>query len=201
MKTVVITGGIGSGKSWACRYLSETFGWPVYDADTRVKELYGKSQILLPSIEKRLGRSFRDESGIFCPAKLASVIFSDINSLNIVESLVFPELMADFEKWREENSGYSCVILESATILEKPALSGVGDVVVLIDAPVPLRAARASARDEVALAHVYDRIACQKLMNDFSEGVKKPDVDFVIFNTSTQEAFAASLRKVAEEIM
>ena len=79
MKTVVITGGIGSGKSWACRYLSETFGWPVYDADTRVKELYGKSQMLLPSIEKRLGRSFRDESGIFCPAKLASVIFSNIS--------------------------------------------------------------------------------------------------------------------------
>ena len=33
MKTIVVTGGIGSGKSVACQILHDEYGWPVYNAD------------------------------------------------------------------------------------------------------------------------------------------------------------------------
>ena len=40
MKVLVVSGGIGSGKSTVCRMLENDYGIPVYEADRRVKELY-----------------------------------------------------------------------------------------------------------------------------------------------------------------
>ena len=39
MRTLVVTGGIGSGKSTVCRYLALK-GIPVYDSDSRARNLY-----------------------------------------------------------------------------------------------------------------------------------------------------------------
>ena len=148
MKVIVVTGGIGSGKSSACRFLEKEYGWPVYYADSKVKELYVKSPDLLDSIEKELDCRFRNDEGVFVPSLLAAVIFSDKTALDKVEALVFPQLMADFDQWKSVyDSPY--VILESATILEKPALKGVGDITVLVDAPLGIRAARAAAAASV----------------------------------------------------
>ena len=50
MKVLIVTGGIGSGKSSACRFLEKEYGWPVYSADSKVKDLYVTSPSLLDSI-------------------------------------------------------------------------------------------------------------------------------------------------------
>ena len=73
MKVLVITGGIGSGKSMACRYLHSQYGWPVYEADTRVKELYASHPTLLSDIEAALGTDLRDADGVFNPKILAGL--------------------------------------------------------------------------------------------------------------------------------
>lgn len=36
---IIVTGGIGSGKSEVCRMIASEYGFPVYDADSRVKEI------------------------------------------------------------------------------------------------------------------------------------------------------------------
>ena len=49
MRTVIVTGGIGSGKSAVCALLRKR-GIPVYDSDSRVKELYkSRPKTLNPS--------------------------------------------------------------------------------------------------------------------------------------------------------
>ena len=55
MKVLVITGGIGSGKSEVCRIMHELGITAQYNADTRVKELYHRHPTLLSSIENKLG--------------------------------------------------------------------------------------------------------------------------------------------------
>jgi dephospho-CoA kinase len=55
LRTVVVTGGIGSGKSMVCALLAEK-GIPVYDSDSRTKALYRGP--LLQRIESAFGRSF-----------------------------------------------------------------------------------------------------------------------------------------------
>lgn len=200
MKVVVITGGIGSGKSLACRFLEKEYGYPVYYADSRVKELYVKSPVLLDNIEKALHGSFRDENGCFSPGALAAVIFTDRKALDTVEGYVFPELTSDFNEWKEKHSDSEYVIIESATILEKPALRDIGDVYILIDAPVELRAKRASGRDRVDLDSVMQRMSSQKLMNAFSEKDEITGFDVVIRNDSSLDDFYVKLRNLAENL-
>ena len=74
MKVLVVTGGIGSGKSEVCRILRETGITAQYDADTRVKELYHRHPTLLSSIESVLGMKLRDDDGAFLPALMAERI-------------------------------------------------------------------------------------------------------------------------------
>ena len=198
MKVLIVTGGIGSGKSSACRFLEKEYGWPVYCADSKVKELYVTSPSLLDSIEAELGGKFRDDNGVFTPQLLASVIFSDPQALRKVEDLVFPELTRDFETWKAEHADCSHLILESATILEKPALRHLGDVTVLIDAPVDVRLSRTSLRDGVTEKAVRSRMDKQPLMNNISEDKVKADVDYVVINDSTEVELQQKLMKIAE---
>ena len=200
MKVVVITGGIGSGKSEACRFIESEYGWPVYSADDRVKELYRDSPTLLESIEDALGARFRDAEGNFKPSELASVIFSDTTALEKTEALVFPELLADFEQWKIQHKDSSHVILESATILEKPQLKGIGDCTILIDAPLHLRSARAVQRDRAEIGEIHKRISNQKLMNAVSQKFLIPDVDYIICNDSSMDDFRNNLIKVVDII-
>lgn len=195
MKVVVVTGGIGSGKSVACRILQSQFGWPVYNADSKVKELYVSSPTLLTDIEDALEMKLRNADGEFIPSLLASRIFSDSGALEKVEELVFPELTSDFEMWKKEQGNVDYVILESATILEKPALKGMWDILILIDAPIELRRARTAARDGVSEEIAGRRMESQKLMNEVSKGMVIPDADVVILNDSTESKLQEKLQK------
>ncbi len=196
MKVIVVTGGIGSGKSTACRILNEMYGWPVYCADDRAKALYLESPTLLSDIEAALGRSFRDSGGFFSPALLAGVIFSDRTSLETVESLLFPLLEEDFRQWKDCQGDVGCVILESATILEKPQLKGLGDFLLVVDAPKEIRAQRAAERDSVHVDKVRSRMMAQKLMNDLSDGVADVGADMVVLNDGSTDDLAGKLRNL-----
>lgn len=200
MKVVVITGGIGSGKSVASRYLHTRYGWPIYEADARVKQLYQQHPTLLSDIEGALGLSLRDESGKFVPQLLSQVIFSDANALAKVETLVFPVLTEDFMQWKSVHSDNDYGILESATILEKPQLAGIGDYVVLIDAPVDVRAERAAERNGVSIESILMRMECQSYMNDISNGVAVSPADYMIENAGTLEDLEAKVDKLVERL-
>lgn len=181
MKVLVITGGIGSGKSEVCRILARNGLKAQYNADSKVKELYSSVPGLVDAIEERIGCSLRDEAGNFVPGLLAGRIFSDREALEAVESLVFPQLVADFRRFAER-SGEPIVVFESATILEKPQFEGFGDKVILVDAPLQIRLERAAARDGAGTESVRARMANQKHMNALSDGATDPRVDAVVIN-------------------
>ena len=120
---IVLTGGIGSGKSTAAGILSDTFGYPVYQADSAVKRLYLTDKDLLADIESDAGLHFRNEDGFFSPSKMAEYVFSVPGAIEKVEQRVFPVLVKDFERWQSE-CGSNVLIFESATILEKTNFNG-----------------------------------------------------------------------------
>ncbi len=141
-QTILLTGGIGSGKS-AVRHILEGMGIPCYDADSAVKSFYipqseaesaslsedcnisfdgsllrenspRQRPFLLPALETALGVSLRDSEGKFDKRALSALIFSDPGAMAKVESIVFPALAKDFKLWKEEVASSSKAALASA---------------------------------------------------------------------------------------
>lgn len=200
MEVLVVTGGIGSGKSEVCRILQHTYGCAVYNADQRVKLLYDSHPTLLADIEGLLGESLRSTDGRFLPARLSARIFSDKELLRRVEELVFPALTEDFEEWSKDFTGAGFVVFESATILEKPQLKGFGDKIVLVDANIDTRLERACIRDSASKESIAARMQNQKLMNSISSGETLPEVDAVIRNTGTLDDLHDAVVGVIEKL-
>lgn len=157
---LVITGGIGAGKSYVSR-IFERKGIPVYDSDSRTKALYDTDEALLASLCSIIGSDIVNE-GVLDKALMASRIFSDKSLLEEVESVVFPSVKRDFMSWK---SAFDCkvpfVIMESAIFLMKPILAPVADKVLYVDAPLDVRVSRVMARDSVSADAVRTRIANQ----------------------------------------
>lgn len=120
---VAIVGGIGSGKSVVSRML-EIMGVPVYDCDSRAKELMVND----PAIKKGLSRMFGDEcydaDGNLDCKYLASRIFVDERNTRRVNALVHPAVKSDFCSWTQRQNT-SVVAVETALLYE----SGMTDVV------------------------------------------------------------------------
>ena len=197
MKTVILTGGMGSGKSAVCAYLKAR-GVPVYDSDTRTKSLYDRDPALVDRMEAALGTDLRTPAGLLDRQKLASLIFSDPARREQVEALVYPAVLADFRRWKrwQRPRGWTYgpvpfVMLESAVILSKPVFDGLGDKVVLVDTEESVRVARAVARDSADPEAVLRRIRQQSydlarvdavLRNDGSLETLPERVDQVFLN-------------------
>ena len=194
MKTVILTGGMGSGKSAVCAVLKAR-GVPVYDSDSRTKSLYDRDPALVGALEAALGTGLRTADGRLDRAELASLIFQDPERKAAVEAVVHPAVLADFRRWKRWHrpKGWTYgpvpfVVLESAIILSCPVFDGVGDRTVLVDASEEVRLARAVARDGSAPEAVLRRIRQQHF--DLSR------VDAVIPNDGSLEDLAAATDRV-----
>lgn len=186
MLTVIVTGGIGSGKSAVCALLRKR-GIPVYDSDSRVKELYVCRRSLVPRLEKALGSPLRQADGTLDKARLAALIFSDEAARETLESIVYPILLEDFKRWRSRQKA-PFVVLESAIILTKPVFDGLADAVVLVDAPEELRIQRTMQRDGLSLEAVQRRISAQDIPME--------KVDVTLMNDGTLEDLSAAVERV-----
>lgn len=199
MRTVAVTGGIGSGKSVVCGILS-SLGAPVYNCDAAAKKLYAEDDSLLDRIEEAFGQGFKLSGGGVDLKRLSETVFSDREKLGVLERIVHPAVLEDFLRWRTvkeaskgvptgsgTREGAFCII-ESAIILEKPDFLRHTDAVVLVDAPVSTRLERACARDGSSAEEVIRRMSVQKF--DISK------VDAVIRNDKSPEALREEVVKV-----
>lgn len=193
--TLLITGGIGSGKSLVSRYMEE-LGVPVYDSDSRTKALYEGE--LLSRLETALGARLRTEEGRFDKRALARLIFSDNVNMSKMEQVVYPAVIEDFAAWKNEVSedigkcGGKIVAMESALALTKPAFSGIFDIVLAVRAPEELRVKRACERDGVDETAVRERIR--------NQSVDVSAADYIIDNDGTPEELRAKTEAVLREI-
>ncbi len=186
MKTVIVTGGIGSGKSAVCALLKKR-GVPVYDCDAKAKELYGRRPSLVSRLEKALGAPLRGTDGKLDKARLAALIFSDPRARETVEGMVYPILLQDIRRWQKRQSA-AWGALESAVILSKPVFDGVADGVVLVEAPQELRIARVMQRDGLGREAVVGRIRSQE--------IPREKADVLLANDGTPQALSEAVERV-----
>lgn len=163
MITFAVTGGIGSGKSAVCRILASD-GIPVYDSDSAAKRLYQTDDVLLDAIEEAFGCSIRKSDGKFDKAKLTELAFLSKASLAKLDGIVHPAVLRDFIRWKAMNeaNGEKAAAMESAIVMDLPEFIKHLDKIILVEAPLELRLARAAARDNVPKSSIIRRIAAQR---------------------------------------
>lgn len=179
MKVIGITGGIGSGKTIACRIFSK-LGIPVYEADKEVHLLYDRYPEIVERIKKEISEDVVDKNGKINRKKLGEIVFENSKKLGILNGIVHPLVKTDFIKWVEKNKGYPYVLKEAAILFESGSDQDC-DKIITVVSPIDLRIARLKERDNKSRAET-EQIISQQMSDE--ERIKKSD--FVIYNDEKQ---------------
>ena len=173
-----ITGGIGAGKSFVSRLLTEAFGIPVYDCDSAAKRLMATSDGLRARLTTLIGNDAYLPDGTLNRQVVASYLFADKEHASRINAIVHPAVKDDFLRWAaaQEQAGQTLVALESAVLLEAH-LADELDAVIFVDAPMELRLERAMRRDGATREQILARINRQKTDEDFNQAC-----DYVVIN-------------------
>lgn len=171
-----ITGGIGAGKSLICR-IFHCLGIPVYDADGHAKELMTTDVILISNIKKEFGELSYNTDGTLNRNYLSSAVFDDSEKLSKLNSLVHPQVGADYNRWVEKHRNYPYVMKEAALLFEAGS-DKLLDKVIVIHAPEELRIQRVIARDPHRSKDQVRAIMSKQM----PEAQKMEKADFIILN-------------------
>jgi dephospho-CoA kinase len=130
VRTIGLTGGIGSGKSTVADIL-EALGARVIHADTVGHEVYRPHTEGWRRVSEAFGRSILAPDGTIDRKKLGAIIFSDAHArarLNgIVHPLIAAEIRRRIEAYRAADS-VAPVVVEAAVLIEANWLSLVDEV-------------------------------------------------------------------------
>lgn len=122
MKTIGITGGVGSGKSAVLEYISGHYNARIIYADKLAYELESPGHACFDSIVSLLGSDILDSDGYIDKKIMASRIFSDAGLLAAVNGIVHPAvkeyILAEIDRERESEE-HDLFVLEAALLIEE----------------------------------------------------------------------------------
>ncbi|MEZ7901292.1 MAG: dephospho-CoA kinase [Flavobacteriales bacterium] len=177
MKIIGITGGIGSGKSTIAKVFM-SIGYPVYNSDTRAKELINSNEKLINSIKLSFGDDLYNSQGLD-RKKMASIVFNNPEKLELLNFIIHPTVGKDFEKWIDlQNTSF---ILKEAAILFETGIYKSLHKTILVSAPQETRIERVIKRDNTNQEEVLSR-----MNNQWSEEKKTELADYVIDNSGNK---------------
>jgi dephospho-CoA kinase len=139
-----VAGGIGSGKSAFARALGN-LGARVFDADVSAKRALDDPEVRA-SLEGWWGPDVVGTDGRIDRARIATIVFGDASARRRLEELVHPRVRAEAAAFIEEarRSGARAVILDVPLLFES-GMDSMCDLVVFVEAPESVRAARVGA--------------------------------------------------------
>lgn len=142
--TIGLTGGIGSGKSEACR-LFQVRDIRIVDADIVAREVVEPGRPALQKISEHFGQDILEANGSLNRQKLRDIIFSNPTEKKWLEALLHPIINLEIRRQIAAAEG-PYVILASPLLLETKQFQLV-DRILVIDASEELQIERASKRD------------------------------------------------------
>lgn len=144
MLRIGLTGGIGAGKTTACRLFAR-LGIPVVDADEVARRLSEPGQPGHQAICAHFGATILDQRGAIDRAKLRQRVFADPQQRRELEALIHPLVFAAIEQAVTGLDAPYC-ILAVPLLLETGYRDRVHRVLV-VDVPESVQYERVRARD------------------------------------------------------
>ena len=150
MRTYILIGGIGSGKSTAARLLAER-GACVLDLDKVGHEVLGSPSVRARLVE-RFGQGILDEQGGICRSELASRAFATSEAAADLNAITHPAIVDRARQMLEQMRQDGC----NVAVVEVSAYDGPGGAfdplveiaegIIVVSAPTALRIDRAVDR-------------------------------------------------------
>jgi dephospho-CoA kinase len=181
MRTIGLTGGIGSGKSTVAKMFAE-LGVPVYIADDAGKYLLATSKIVRRKMILLLGEECYVDDAPNKPY-ISNIIFNDSEKLAAVNAIIHPKVAQHFKRWMKKQDAAYC-IKEAAILFENGGYTKC-DYTILVTAPLDVRITRVQKRDQATREQVISR-----MNNQWSDAKKTTLADFVIVNTNLDSTLA-----------
>ena len=176
MKKILITGGIGSGKSSACN-LFEELGVSVYYSDLEARKIMDTNPYVAIRMKKLFGESIYKD-GFLDRKSVADIVFSDKDKLSKLNEIAHSAVSSHFNEWCDlEKIGDSPYIIEEAAIAIDIGIQDKFDYIIVVTADEETRVKRTMARDKCSREKVIARID-----NQISDKERLKHADFVIIN-------------------
>ena len=188
MIRIAVVGDIGSGKS----YVAKQFGYPVFNADAAVIQLYKKNRKCFKKLKKILPKYI-----ISFPVnkkEILKAIIDNKNNLKKIVKIIHPEVRVSMNNFLSKNKSKKIVVLDIPLLIENK-INRKKDVLVFIDAEKKEINKRLKKRPNVNLK-IIEKFKKLQLSVEF----KKKQSDFIIKNNFKNNLVKKNVKKVLEKI-
>tara|TARA_B100001113_G_scaffold208085_1_gene170576 strand:- start:514 stop:1083 length:570 start_codon:yes stop_codon:yes gene_type:complete len=188
MIRIGILGDIGSGKS----YVARNFGYPVFDADHEVAQLYQQNKKIFIMLKKSLPKYFN--SFPIKKVEISNAILTNKNNLNKIVKIVHKEVRKRMNFFIRKNKNKKIVILDIPLLLENK-INKKKDILVFVQ----------SKKLEIEKRLKKRKNFNQKLLKKFksiqySTNYKKKKSDYIIRNNFTKKSINTGIKNILKEI-
>ena len=189
MIKIGILGDIGSGKS----FVANSFGYPVFNADLEVSQLYRKNKKIFKKLKKILPKYIHtfpiDKS------EVSKAILANKSNLNKIVKIVHLEVRKKMKLFLSKNKNKRIVILDVPLLLENN-LSNKKDVLVFIQSDKKEILKRLKKRDNFNY----------RLFNKFKKiqlplNYKKKKSHYIIKNNFTKKSVIKNIKTILKDIL
>jgi dephospho-CoA kinase len=201
MYKVGITGGIGSGKTTACKVF-EVLGIPVFYADTVAKEIMTQDTLLIEGVKAAFGNESYFEDGTLNNKHIAGIVFNNEQALIQLNALVHPAVFRAFDAWEATIPSTVPYTLKEAAILFESGSYKLCNTTILVTAPYEVKLKRLMQRDGVTEEQVRARMDKQlsdeeksKLANHFIVNDEQQSIIGQVLTLHQQFLMAAEVLK------
>lgn len=188
MRTIGVTGGIGSGKSTVSKILAE-MGAEIIDADVIARDITLKNQVAYQEIVDCFGAEILASDGEIDRGKLASKVFNDKHKLELLNSMTHQHVAQIIVKRHEILKNMEKTVVIDAPIPIKHGFLDVVEEIWVVVADREIRIKRVMTRSGLTYQQALGRINAQ-LSDEYYCSL----ADVIINNNSTYE----ELRRIVE---
>ena len=199
MKTIGLTGGIGTGKSTVSRYL-KTKGYKIIDADQIAREVVEPGQPALAALVSEFGQEILLEDGSLNRRELARLAFASPEGKAALDRITHGAIFARIDELQAQYAEELAATADAVIFLDVPLLFETGfdrkaDLVWVVDVPDEVRVQRVVLRDGLTEEEIWARIK-----NQMSREEKLDRADVVLDNSGTQEELFAQVDERLAEL-
>ena len=189
MIRIAVLGDIGSGKS----YVAKQFGYPVFNADVEVAQLYRKSRNCYKKLKKALPKYIAS-----FPIKkndISKAIMGGHHNLKKIVKIVHPEVRSRMNNFIKKNKNKKIVILDIPLLMENK-INKKNDILIFIDAKKKEINKRFKKKSNIN-SKIIKKFKKLQLPVEY----KKKHSNFVIKNNFKNNSIKKNVKKVLEKIL